>query len=44
VEQNKFDGFDMLGWVTEMEHYFSLQEITDDMMKIEVGLLYLYLE
>jgi hypothetical protein len=41
VDLNKFDGFDPSGWVTQMEHYFTLQGITDDMMKLRVGVLYL---
>jgi hypothetical protein len=28
VEVNKFDGSDPTGWVTQMEHYFSLHGIT----------------
>jgi hypothetical protein len=28
VEVNKFDGSDPMGWVTQMEHYFSLHGIT----------------
>lgn len=41
VEMNIFDGIDPLGWVTQMEHYFSLHGITHDLMKLKVGALYL---
>jgi hypothetical protein len=41
VEVNKFDGSDPTGWVTQMEHYFSLHGITDDLAKLCYGVLYL---
>jgi hypothetical protein len=41
VEVNKFDGLDPMGWVTQMEHYFSLHGITDDLAKLHYGVLYL---
>jgi hypothetical protein len=41
VEVNKFDGWDPTGWVTQMEHYFSLHGITDDLAKLCYGMLYL---
>jgi hypothetical protein len=41
---NKFDGSDPIGWVTQMEHYFSLHGITDDLAKLCYGVLYLDLE
>jgi hypothetical protein len=44
VEVNKFDGSDPTGWVTQMEHYFSLHGITDDLAKLRYGVLYLDLE
>ena len=44
VELNKFDGFNPSVWATQMEHYFSLHGITDDMMKLKVEVLYLDLE
>ena len=44
VDLNKFDGSKLLGWVTQMEHYFILHGITNDMMKLRVGILYLDLE
>jgi hypothetical protein len=34
VEVNKFYGFDPTGWVTQMEHYFSLPGITDELAKL----------
>jgi hypothetical protein len=36
VDVTKFDGSDPTGWVTQMEHYFSLYEIPDDLEKILV--------
>jgi hypothetical protein len=41
VEVNKFDGSDPTGWVTQMEHYFSLHGITDELAKLHYGVLYL---
>jgi hypothetical protein len=41
VDMNKFDGSDPTRWVTQMEHYFSLHGIIDDLMKLHVGVLYL---
>jgi hypothetical protein len=38
---NKFDGLDPTGWVTQMEHYFSLYGITDDLAKLQYGVLHL---
>jgi hypothetical protein len=34
VDVNKFDGLDPTGWVTQMEHYFSLYGITDEFSKL----------
>jgi hypothetical protein len=34
VDVTKFDGSDPIGWVTQMEHYFSLYNITDDLAKL----------
>jgi hypothetical protein len=34
VDVNKFDGLDPTSWVTQMEHYFSLHGITNDLMKL----------
>jgi len=34
VDMNKFDGSDPTGWVTPMEHYFSLHGITDELAKL----------
>jgi hypothetical protein len=39
VDVNKFDGSDPIGWVTQMEHYFLLHGIIDDLMKLHVGVL-----
>jgi hypothetical protein len=44
VEVDKFDGSDPTGWVTQMEHYFSLNGITDESDKICISVLYLDLE
>jgi hypothetical protein len=41
IEVNKFDGSDPTGWVTQMEHYFSLHGITDDLAKLHYGILHL---
>jgi hypothetical protein len=41
---NKFDGFDPTGWVTQMEHYFSLHGIIDELSKLRYDVLYLDLE
>jgi hypothetical protein len=41
VEVNKFDGSDPTGWVTQMEHYFSLHGITDELAKLHYVVLYL---
>jgi hypothetical protein len=41
---NKFDGSDPTSWVTQMEHYFSLHGITDDLAKLCYGVLHLDLE
>jgi len=38
---NKFDGCNPSAWVTQMEHYFSLHGITNDMTKLKVAVLYL---
>ena len=44
IEVNKFNGSDPAGWVSQMEHYFSLHNITDDMAKLRVAVLYLDFE
>jgi hypothetical protein len=41
VEVNKFDGSDPTTWVTQMEHYFSLHGITDELTKLHYSVLYL---
>jgi hypothetical protein len=41
VEMHKFDGSDPVGWVSQMEHYFSLHDIQDDETKLHVGVLVL---
>jgi len=41
VDVNKFDGFDPINWVTQMEHCFSLHGITYDLMKLHVCVFYL---
>jgi hypothetical protein len=35
VDVTKFDGLDPTSWVTQMEHYFSLYNIIDDLAKID---------
>jgi hypothetical protein len=44
VDLNKFDGFDPSGWIIQMKHYFSLEGITYDMIKLRVGVLYIDME
>jgi hypothetical protein len=41
VDVTKFDGSNPTGWVTQMEHYFYLYGITDDLAKIQYGVLHL---
>jgi hypothetical protein len=41
VDVTKFDSSDPTGWVTQMEHYFSLYNITDDLSKLRDGVLHL---
>jgi hypothetical protein len=41
VDVTKFDGSDPTCWVTQMEHYFSLYGITDDLDKLQYGVLHL---
>jgi hypothetical protein len=41
VDVTKFDGSDPTGWVTQMEHYFSLYKITYDLAKLRYGVLHL---
>jgi hypothetical protein len=40
----KFDGSDPTGWLTQMEHYFSLHDITYYLSKLHYGVLHLDLE
>ena len=44
VDTNKFDGFYSIGWVTQMENYFSLDGIKHDLQKLKIWVLYLELE
>ena len=41
VDVTKFDGSNPTGWVTQMEHYFSLYNIIDDLAKLCYGVLHL---
>jgi hypothetical protein len=41
VDVKKFDGSDPTGWVTQMEHYFSLYGITNELAKLHYGVLHL---
>jgi len=41
ADVTKFDGSDPTSWVTQMEHYFSLYDITDDLAKLRYGFLHL---
>jgi hypothetical protein len=38
---NKFDGSDPTGWVTQMENYFSLHGIIDELAEISYSFIYL---
>jgi hypothetical protein len=44
VDVTKFDGLDPIGWVTQMEHYFSLYFITNELAKLWYGVLHIYEE
>jgi len=44
VEVNKFDGSNPMVCITQMEHYFSLHGITDELAKLHYDVLYLDLE
>jgi hypothetical protein len=37
VNLNKINGFDPIGWVTQMNHYFSLHGIIYELIKLHVG-------
>jgi hypothetical protein len=41
VDVTKFDGSEPTGWVTQMDHYFSLYKIIDDLAKLHYGVLHL---
>jgi hypothetical protein len=41
VDVTKFYGLDPTGWVTQMEHYLSLYDITDELEKLRYGVLHL---
>jgi hypothetical protein len=41
LEETKFDGSYPTGWVTQMEHYFYLYGITDDLAKLLYGVLHI---
>jgi hypothetical protein len=41
VDVTKFDGSDPTSWVTQMEHYFSLYNIIDDLAKLQYSVLHL---
>jgi hypothetical protein len=41
VDLTKFYGSDPTGWVTQMEHYFSLYGIIDDLAKLQYGFLHI---
>jgi hypothetical protein len=40
VDVTKFDGSDPTGWVSQMEHYFSLYGITNKLAKLRYGVLH----
>jgi hypothetical protein len=41
VDVTKFDGSNPTGWVTQMEHYFYLYNITNELAKLRYGVLHL---
>ena len=41
MDVTKFDGSNPTGWVTQMEHYFSLYHITEELVKLWYGVLHL---
>jgi hypothetical protein len=41
VDLNKFDVSDPTSWVTQMEHYFSMYGITDELAKLWYSILHL---
>jgi hypothetical protein len=41
VDVKKFDGLDPMGWVTQIEHYFTLHGITDELAKLCYGVFHL---
>jgi hypothetical protein len=41
VDVKKFDGSNPIDWVTQMEHYFSLYDITNELNKLQYGVLHL---
>jgi hypothetical protein len=41
VDVTKIDGSDPTGWVTQMEHYLYLYDITNDLAKLQYGVLHL---
>jgi hypothetical protein len=41
VDVTKFDGSDPTAWVTQMDHYFSLYGIMDELAKLQYGVLHL---
>jgi hypothetical protein len=41
VDVTKFDGSNPIGWVTQMEHHFSLYNIIDELAKLQYGVLHM---
>jgi hypothetical protein len=41
VDARKFDGSDLTSWVTQMEHYFSLYDIIDELDKLWYDVIHL---
>ena len=39
VDLNKFDGSNLTRWVTQMEHYFSLNGIKDEMIQNHMAMV-----
>lgn len=44
LDMHQFEGSDPMGWVFQMEQYFKLHNITNPVLKVKIGVLYLDVE